>query len=380
MKKVLLFHNIPAPYRLPLFRKLSEFYDLTIVFFQRKEKGRLWKIKDEDYNFSHFFLNEISFSLFKKNLTINYGISRLIKNISPDLVVALDNEPNLLAALQVLRVCKKRKIHFLLWTGVFPVYTLGNNFIFKIGDKIINWIRKKILYPEAQKFIAYGKECLYFLENNYRINHDRIFIGTQGYPYKDLIGRQFKYTLEQRKIAHKENTILYIGYLRENKGIKLLLESAVLLKKNDVDSNLLIVGDGHEDIKRLIEEYSEKIKISFVGYKEGIEKYDYLKNAKILIFPTLKDSWGWVINEAMYLGIPVITTDKAMAKEMVIDGENGYVVKAGNLQSLYLAIKKILSMPEKEYLRFCEQAFTTASNYGIDYSVNCFREALESIG
>jgi len=379
MRKVLLFHNIPAPYRLPLFRKLSEFYDLTVVFFQKREKGRLWKIENEELDFSHFFLNEISFSLFKKNMTINSGISRLIKNISPDLVVALDNEPNLLTVLQVLKLCKKRKIHFLLWTGVFPVYTLGNNFIFKIGDKIISWIRKKILYPEVQKFIAYGKECLYFLENNYRIDHDRISIGTQGYPYEDLIGRQFKYTLEQRKIAHKENTISYIGYLREKKGIELFLESAVLLKKNNVDSNLLIVGDGHEDIKRLIEEYSEKIKISSVGYKEGIEKYDYLKNAKILVFPTLKDSWGWVINEAMYLGIPVITTDKAMAKEMVIDGENGYVVKAGNLQSLYLAIKKILSMPEKEYLRFCEQAFATASNYGINYAVNCFREAIESV-
>ena len=53
MRKVLLFHNIPAPYRLPLFRKLSEFYDLTVVFLQKRETGRLWKIKDKDLNFSH---------------------------------------------------------------------------------------------------------------------------------------------------------------------------------------------------------------------------------------------------------------------------------------------------------------------------------------
>jgi len=80
------------------------------------------------------------------------------------------------------------------------------------------------------------------------------------------------------------------------------------------------------------------------------------------------------------MGIPVITTDKAMAKEMVIDGKNGYAVKAGELQSLFSAIQKILSIPEKEYLEFCKRAYATASNYGIDYSVNCFREALESIG
>ncbi len=379
MKRVLIFHNIPAPYRLPLFRKLSEFYDLTVVFLQKKEKGRLWKIKDEDLNFSHVFLPEVSFSLFNKNLSANQGISSLIKNISPDVVVALDNPPNLLTMLQVLRVCKKRKIRFLLWTGIFPVYTLGNNFIFKIGDAVINLIRKKILYPDAQRFIAYGKECRHYLKDKYKVNQDRIFIGTQGYPYEDLIGKQFKYSLVHRKIAHKGNTIVYIGYLREKKGIELFLESADLLNKNNIDFNLLIIGDGHEDVKRLIEEYSKKIKITIVGYKEGSEKYNYLKNAKIIILPTLKDAWGWVINEAMYLGIPVVTTDKAMATEMVIDGKNGYVVKAGNLQSLYLAIQKMLSMPEREYLRFCEQAFATASNYGIDYAINCFRQAIESI-
>lgn len=380
MRKVLLFHNIPAPYRMPLFRKLSEFYDLTVVFFQKREKGRLWKIIDKDLNFSHVFLPEVSFSLFNKNLTVNHGISSLIKNMSPDVVIGLDNTPNLLTMLQVLRVCKKRKIHFLLWTGIFPGYTLGNNLFFKIGDTIIHWIRKKILYPAAQRFIAYGKECRYHLENSYKVNGERIFVGTQGYPYEDLIGRQFKYALKPRKIAHKGNTIVYLGYLRGKKGIGLLLESADLLKKNNIDFNLLIIGDGNEDVKRLIEEHSKKIKITFVGYKEGTEKYDYLKNAKILILPTFKDAWGWVINEAMYMGIPVITTDKAMAKEMVIDGKNGYAVKAGELQFFYSAIRKILFMPEKEYLEFCKLAFATASNYGIDYSVNCFREALESIG
>ena len=382
MRKVLLFHNIPAPFRLPLFKKLSEFYDLTVVFLQKKEKGRLWKIKDKDLNFSHVFLPEVSFSLFNKNLTLNHGISTLIKNLSPDVVIAMDNSPNLLTVLQVLRVCKKRKIHFLLWTGIFPGYTLGNNLVFKIGDTIIHWIRKKILYPVAQRFIAYGKECRYHLENSYKVNGERIFVGTQGYPYEDLIGKQFKYALKPRKIAHKGNTIVYLGYLRGKKGIGLLLESADLLKKNNIDFNLLIIGDGNEDVKRLIEEYSKskQIKIILVGYKEGVEKYSYLKNAKILILPTFKDAWGWVINEAMYLGIPVVTTDKAMAKEMVIDGKNGYAVKAGELQSLFSAIQKILSIPEKEYLEFCKRAYATASNYGLDYSVNCFREALESIG
>jgi len=379
MRKVLLFHNIPAPYRLSLFRKLSEIYDLTVVFLQRREKGRLWKIDHQYLNFPHVFLNELSFSLFKKNLTVNHGISSLIKKISPDVVIGPDNPPNFLAMLKVIRVCRKRRIPFLLWTGNFPGYKLGDNFILKVGDKIIDWIRRFKLYPNARSFMAYGREGSLYLNSTYKINRDKIFVGTQGYPYEDLIPANFQYKEEERKFVYNNNNIIYIGYLQSRKGIQTLLKAAYSLKKERIKFKIQIIGEGETNIKKMIDEYSKKINVVYLGYKEGRDKYTFLKKAKILVLPTYKDPWGWVINEAMYLGVPVITTDKAMAKEMVIDGENGYVVKAGNLQSLYLAIQKMLSMPEKEYLKFCERAFATASNYGIHYSVNCFREAIESI-
>ena len=379
MKKILLFHNIPAPYRLPLFRKLSEFYDLKIVFFQRKEKGRLWKITAKDLNFPYVFLNELSISLFKKNLTVNHGISSLIKNASPDLVIGLDNPQNFLAMLKITRVCKKRRIPFLLWTGNFPGYKLGTNFIFRIGDKIIDWIRRFKLYPNAHGFLAYGREGSLYLNNAYKINNNKIFMGTQGYPYEELVPTNFCYKEEERKIAYNNNNIIYIGYLQSRKGIKVLLKAADLLKKDHVKFNILIIGDGEREVKKIIKEYSKKINIISLGYKEGREKYNNLKNAKILVLPTYKDPWGWVINEAMYLGVPVIASDKAMAKEMVIHGENGYVVKAEDENALEETIKRLLSLNENEYLKFCEKAHMRALRYGLGYAVNCFREAIESV-
>ncbi len=379
MRKVLLFHNIPAPYRLPLFRKLSEFYDLTVVFLQKEEKGRLWKIKDKELDFSYVFLKGVSFSLFNKNLTANQGISSLIKNASPDVIIGLDNPPNFLAMFKIIGICKKRRIPFLLWTGNFPGYKLGDNFIFKIGDKIIDWIRRHKLYPNAHGFIAYGREGSFYLNNIYMINSNKIFIGTQGYPYEELIPENFQYREEERKIAYNNNNIIYIGYLQRRKGIEVLLKAADLLKKDHVKFNISIIGEGEREVKKIINEYSKKINIISHGYKEGSEKYNSLKNAKILVLPTLKDPWGWVINEAMYMGIPVITTDKAMAKEMVIDGENGYVVKAEDKKTLSETIKKLLSSNENEYLKFCEKAHTRALQYGLGYAINCFREAIESV-
>ncbi len=379
MKKILIFHNIPAPYRLPLFRRLSEFYDLTVVFLQREEKHRLWKIKDKELNFSYVFLNGVSFSLFNKNLTVNHGISSLIKNASPDVIIGLDNPPSFLAMLKITRVCKKRRIPFLLWTGNFPGYKLGDNFILKIGDKIIDWIRRHKLYPNAHGFIAYGREGSFYLNNIYKINSNKIFVGTQGYPYEELIPTNFCYKEEERKIACNNNNIIYIGYLQRRKGIEALLKAADLLKKGHVKFNILIIGEGERDVKKIINEYSKKINIISLGYKEGRGKYNNLRNAKVLVLPTYKDPWGWVINEAMYLGVPVVTTDKAMAKEMIIDGENGYVVKAEDEKTLSEAIKRLLSSNENEYLKFCEKAHMRALQYGLGYAVDCFREAIESV-
>ena len=379
MKKILIFHNIPAPYRLSLFRKLSEIYDLTVVFLQRREKGRLWKIDHQYLNFPHVFLNELSFSLFKKNLTVNHGISSLIKKISPDVVIGPDNPPNFLAMLKVTRVCRKRRIPFLLWTGNFPGYKLGDNFILKIGDKIIDWIRRFKLYPNAKSFMAYGREGSLYLNSTYKINRDKIFVGTQGYPYEDLIPANFQYKEEERKFVYNNNNIIYIGYLQSRKGIQTLLKAAYSLKKERIKFKIQIIGEGETNIKKMIDEYSKKINVIYLGYKEGRDKYTFLKKAKILVLPTYKDPWGWVINEAMYLGVPVITTDKAMAKEMVIDGENGYVVKAGDVNALSRSIKRLFSLDENDYLNFSKKAYTSSMQYGVGYAVNCFRESIENI-
>lgn len=379
MKKVLLFHNVPAPYRLPLFGKLSESYDLTVAFLQRRETGRLWHIKKEDLNFSHVFLKEISLSLFRKNVIVNRGISPLLDNTSPDAIIGLDNPPTILAMLKMKRECKKRSIPFLLWTGNFSGYKIGNNRFSKFADVAIDWIRRFILYPHTERFIAYGKNTITHLNNHYKIDENKIFAGTQGYPYEELIPQEFKYEEKARREAHGDNHIIYIGYLQSRKGIEVLFKAADLLREDHGKFNIWIIGEGEKKIKEIIDRYSKKMNIVFLGYKDGIEKYHYLKKAKILVLPSFCDPWGWVINEALYLGIPVVTTDNTMAKEMVIDGQNGYVVKSDNEKALKQAIKKLLLLKEEEYLRFCEKANLTASQYGLGYAVNCFKKAIESM-
>jgi glycosyltransferase involved in cell wall biosynthesis len=54
----------------------------------------------------------------------------------------------------------------------------------------------------------------------------------------------------------------------------------------------------------------------------------------LLIFPTLCDGFGLVVPEALSKGLPVLTTTRAGAADLIRDGENGVLVEAGSADDL----------------------------------------------
>lgn len=97
---------------------------------------------------------------------------------------------------------------------------------------------------------------------------------------------------------------------------------------------------------------------------------------------TIGDVWGLVINEAMACGLPVITTEKCVAGlELVINGENGYIVPVGDEQALASHVEEILKTEGKvEKMGNCSlekiQNFTIENMVRIHQSK--FREILNN--
>jgi glycosyltransferase involved in cell wall biosynthesis len=81
----------------------------------------------------------------------------------------------------------------------------------------------------------------------------------------------------------------------------------------------------------------------------------YYKTADLVVLPTRylsharwgenrgPEGWGLVINEAMSMGKPILTTDRAgAAPDLVKDGINGFVVRSGDVEALYSGLKSLL--------------------------------------
>lgn len=67
--------------------------------------------------------------------------------------------------------------------------------------------------------------------------------------------------------------------------------------------------------------------------------FEAFEAADVLIFPTLSDGFGMVVTEAFARGLPVITTERAGASDLVRNGENGLIIAAGDPKAIVEALE-----------------------------------------
>ncbi len=113
----------------------------------------------------------------------------------------------------------------------------------------------------------------------------------------------------------KNGYFLFVGRLEKDKGIDLFCEAMDKTK-----SKALVIGDGSlfESLKMSYP------KISFVGWKNREEIYQYMKKAKALVFPSRAyETAGLTVFEAMSVGIPSIVYSNTSASHFITNGKNG---------------------------------------------------------
>ncbi len=154
--------------------------------------------------------------------------------------------------------------------------------------------------------------------------------------------------------------ILYFGRITRRKGLKELLQAYRLVESEIPESILLICGgadshfQGYEDDLKYQRECDELIRslgkrVLTTGPISPELKQDYIFTSDIFIHPhstegDLYEGWGLILNEATSLSLPIITTDRVgAAKNLVIDGFNGYIIPAGDIQQLSERIKILVS-------------------------------------
>jgi L-malate glycosyltransferase len=138
-------------------------------------------------------------------------------------------------------------------------------------------------------------------------------------------------------INSEKPVILFVGNLVPQKGVEYLIKSKKFLK---TDAEIVIVGNGplYPKLKGMVE--YEGIKgVTFTGARNDI--YNVMPAADVVVLPSISESFGIVLLEAMASGKPVVGTDVGGIPE-VINENFGIIVKPRKPMELAEAINKIL--------------------------------------
>lgn len=184
--------------------------------------------------------------------------------------------------------------------------------------------------------------------------------------------------LIQNNIKSGKIIIGTVGRLDSLKNQELLIDAAVILI-NDKKINLhfLIIGDETESItgkgykRKLIEksqQYGIEESISFIGFTKNIENYFDIMD--IFVLPTDKESFGYVLIEAMAKGKPVIATNQGGPKEIIVENRNGYLIEPKNFIELSEKLSSLISDQELRIKMGQESKIITNEKFDVNVTID----------
>jgi glycosyltransferase involved in cell wall biosynthesis len=319
-----------APYRFPLFRAIASQpgLDLTVWFMSRSARNRKWRANAEDLGFSYRMLPSIEFNYVTADLftyVLNYTFPWAYSRKPFDVLISagwLD-----FASQSGFLLSKLLRRKFILWSE-----STANE---------PSW-RRSLASPLVKTMVGGADAC--------------ISVGTRSKHYLRMLGAQEADVFTAfstvdvahfRRLSHQTRpnrarlkaelgitrgrVVLYCGQFIERKGLRQLLDAFARIKREYDDVALVLVGYGPmlEDLRLAAQERGLS-DVHFVGHVEVAEMPALYTVADIFVLPSLEETWGLVVNEAMACGLPVIVSDRVgSAPDLVREGSNGFVVPAG---------------------------------------------------
>jgi len=367
-------------YQAPLFRALTsdDRLDLTVVFCTEEGisgtdintaygTNGSWGSTDEllcGYK-SKFLKNHARRGSYLKSLVglFNLGIWDELKRDRPD-AVAIMSWMNPTWWLTIL-ACIRFRIPILLMTDAnMEAESLSSNW--KTWAKRITLSR--LLFRMASGFLCAGtsnKE----LYTHYGVPEEKLHPFAYSWGYGPLIEKS-KSLIRKKTELRAEYGLpqdaviaLYCGRFSEEKG------SLELLKAFKDVSNprkaLVLVGDG--GLRGRMQNFADANGIGsiyFMGFQNREEILKFYALADLLVLPSLKETWGMVVNEGLCFSLPVVVSDQVgSGADLVRHGENGQVFLAGDVAGLSESISNLIDRPDEVRRKMGEKSWNLINDW-----------------
>jgi glycosyltransferase involved in cell wall biosynthesis len=332
-----IFH--PHPWITNLGQALAKIDDNEVHIMMMTgdvKHDRIFNYKNVHYHFiksTHIILKALTF--FKTN---KWKMHKIFNELNPDIIHAQD----------------RVRTGFFGLTSGFPCVITNHGQADEHFKALLN--NKKNLYYYRTKW------------NENRVNRRMNFcIGVSPNCTQDckrfiknenvyLIDNAIDYVFFNQNRVEFNNDILYVGSVTNRKQTLQLIKAV----KRIGDINLRIASfespsKYYSQVISYIEENNLKNRVHFIGYKKPSELAKEMSQCLAVCLPSIYESFGMVLAEAMAVGKPVIASKVGGIPYVVKDGVTGYLFNAGNIDELSKKIT-ILSNNKKIAQKMGEKA------------------------
>jgi glycosyltransferase involved in cell wall biosynthesis len=145
------------------------------------------------------------------------------------------------------------------------------------------------------------------------------------------------YLREMMGIGPDDTAFLYVGRLAPEKNLMMMIEAFDSLK-GSLPVKLILVGDG--PYRKVLEERQDH-RIFLAGYRHGEDLAALYASSDIFVFPSLTDTFGNVMLEAMACGLPVVAFDVTGPRSVIHSFETGLFARDLSSLSLKKAMERL---------------------------------------
>jgi glycosyltransferase involved in cell wall biosynthesis len=319
--RIAVLTNVPTPYRAPIFERIAAVPGVDARVFFDSASGAT--VVDDEPAYPHEHLKS-AFSVrrrsyqddprFAEHVAMRFALGYLprLASFRPDVIVSGEFGWR---TLNAATYAVSARIPLLVWwegtrfteRKAGPLRNLVRRALLRVSSGLLGFGRVSVAYLGD---IANEKTPIYFVPQS--VANDQIATATDHWR---LQREQIREELGIRGVA-----LLCLSRLLPHKGIPQYLDALERLGKAVPEGafTALFAGDGPE--APLVAQTAEKLggAIRVVGRVSPSELPRLFAASDVLVFPTLRDCWGMVVNEALAAGIPVLGSRYAGAAEELL--------------------------------------------------------------
>ncbi len=322
-------------FRLSLAKKIRESgYE---VFFVAPYDEYTPKIVENGFYIEDIYINPKGSNIIEDKNTID-DFKRAFKKTNPSLILNFTIKPNIYATLAA---------SFLNIPAINTVTGLGTVFIKEDFVTNVVSILYRVSFKKARKiFFQNEEDRKFFIERKIVTEENSAIVPGSG------VDTDRFHPMEKKKYKDKF-VFLFIGRMLFDKGIKEYIEAAKIIKKKYKNVEFCLLGPLDVENKTIVSKrnmYDWVIDgaVTYLGSSLKVE--EFIRNSDCVVLPSYREGLPKSLLEAGAMEKPLIATNVTGCRDVVIDGENGFLCEAKSVESLVLACEKMLNLKEEKRL------------------------------